>query len=459
MDSRNLTRLSCLPDVLLVLIISNLRFKEAVKTSVLAKRWKNLYRETTKVSFKESDFVKISVSDNEEAKNEVRVSFVRYMVDWVSSFPGEAIESFEVSLSKPVAFETEINSLIGFVVSKKVKNLVLDFSEPSWTTSNQVCVFPLPECVYNLATLESLKLFACGFIPSRFSNIGSMKSLCFGWIQLGKIMSLIKKSPLLESLTIQNCWNVGLDMISRDNNRLTELIFENCDFATEYSTLDVANIQIFKYIGKFHYFQFMEENKNINEAYLDYGAETEYDDATGTYLCGLLYDLKSAKKLTVCQFLTQLIKDDDPVRLQAPMETKDLVMKTNLQPSEFVGIRLMINSCPDLETITFVMVPPTPVSSMPLGFEPDEYWTVKLSHKCLKSTLKVVEVKNFSGGLRECQVLQYLIRYGRVLERVDMYLSSELDDGHKILAHTAARMIGTMFVKGSSRVRILLHNV
>lgn len=461
MDSRsNQDRLSNLSDILLILIISNLPFKEAVNTSVLAKRWKNLYRETTNVSFQESKFVKCSVSDDEETKTEA-VSFVDYMVDWVSGFSGQVIERFELCLSKPVGFETEINSLVGFAITKKVKDLVLDFSDPSWINSNQASVFQSPECVYNhLATLVSLKLFACGFNPSRVAKFGSMKRLCFGWINLGKIESLILKSPLLESLTIQNCVNVGLEMITRDNDRLIELIFENCDFAAEYSTLDLTNIQIFKYSGKVHYFQFMEVNKNMKEAYLDFGAATEYNDATGTHLSGLLYDLKSAKKLTVCPFLTQLIKDsDDPVLLQAPMETRQLVIKTNMQPNEFVGIRLMINSCPDLETLTFVMVPPRPDTTTALGFDPDKYWTLKITHKCLKSTLKVVEVRSFSGGLRECQVLQYLIRYGRVLERVDLYLSSELEEGQKILARAAAQMIGTKFAKGSSRLTILLHNI
>ncbi|KFK35406.1 hypothetical protein AALP_AA5G280600 [Arabis alpina] len=458
MDSRKETTLSSLHDALLVQIISNLSFKEAVTTSVLAKRWKNIYRETKNVSFIESEFEN-SDSDSEETEMEARASFVDYMVDWVSTFTGEVIETFEVCLSKPAGFETEIKALIEFAVSKNVKNLGLDFSDIPWTRRNQVNVFPLPECVYTLANLESLKLFACEFIPSRLANPGKIKSLCFGWFQLGEIMSLIAKSPLLESLTIQRCWNVGLEMITRDNNRLVELVFENCNFSTANSTLDLTNVEIFKYIGNFHHFQFMGVNKNIEDAYLDFEAAISLNDASGTQLRGLLYDLKSAKKLTVCPFLIELIKDgDEPVRLQAPMETRDLVMITSLQPSEFVGVRLMINSCPELETLTFVTVSLRHVSNTPLGFDPNEYWNLDLTHKCVESTLKVVEVKEFTGSMSECQVLKYLIRYGLVLERVDMYLWSELDDGHKVLSREAAYMIENAFVRGSSGVRIELHD-
>lgn len=36
---------------------------------------------------------------------------------------------------------------------------------------------------------------------------------------------------------------------------------------------------------------FMRVNRIMHEAYLDFGVETEYDEETGTQLCGLLYDL------------------------------------------------------------------------------------------------------------------------------------------------------------------------
>ncbi|ESQ43849.1 hypothetical protein EUTSA_v10005956mg [Eutrema salsugineum] len=455
-------RLSSLPEPLLVLVISNLPFKEAVKTSVLAKRWKNLHRQTTNVSFKESDFVKRSVSNDEETKRDARVSFVRYMVNWVSKYSGAAIERFELCLSKPVGFETEITSLIEFAVSKQVKNLVLDFSDPSSTTGNQAAVgasvFQLPECAYSLATLESLKLFACNFDPSRLVRPGSLKSLCFGWIQLGKIMALLSKTPLLESLSIQNCSNVGLEAITEYNNRLRELIFENCSFATVHSTLDLPNIQIFKYSGKVHYFQFMQVNRRMEEAYLDFGAETEYGEETGTILCGLLYDLLSARKLTVCRFLIQMIKDsEDPVRLQAPMETRHLVIKTSMVPYEFIGIRLMINSCPDLETLTFQMLPPIHAPTTNLGFCPKTYWTYVISHKCLKKTLKVVEVRNFTGGAYELQILKFLIRLGLVLERVDLYLPVGTLEAHKTLARATVRKL-CKSEASSNRLCIRLHD-
>ncbi|XP_010474440.1 PREDICTED: F-box protein At3g62230-like [Camelina sativa] len=264
MDStRNQDKISSLPDFILVLIISTLPLNEAVKTSVLSKRWKNLYRKsiTNDIVFKESDFVTCYASNDEETKRVTRVSFICFMLGWVLRLSGKAIESLDLSISKLMGFETHLNSLMEFAVSKQIKNLVLDFSDPSWTTNNEASVVQLPECVYNLINLESLKLFACGFDPSRLTNPGSLKVLCFGWIQLKEIMSLISTTPMLESLSIQNCWDVGLEMITEYNNRLRELVFENCGFSVPYSTLELPNILIFKYSGKVHYFQFLSVNR------------------------------------------------------------------------------------------------------------------------------------------------------------------------------------------------------
>lgn len=460
--SRSLDKLSSLPDFLLVLIISTLSFNEVVKTSVLSKRWKNLYHKAfmNNIVFKESEFVKCYDSNDVETKRVSRVSFVCFMLGWVSRFSGEVIESFELYLSNPMGFETHIKSLIEFAVSKQVKNLVLDFSDPSWIANiNEAIVVQLPECVYNLINLRSLKLFACGFDPSRLTKPGSLKVLSFGWIQLTKIMSLISTSPMLESLSIQNCWDVGLEEITGYNDRLTELVFKNCDFSVAYTTLDLPNIQIFKYSGEIHYFEFSRVNRIMKEAYLDFGAETEYDEATGIQLCGLLYDLLSARTLTVCPFLIQLIQDgEDPVRLKAPMETRHLVMKTNLLPNEFIGIRLMINSCPDLETLTFQMVAPRPVPMTTSVTDPDTYWRFAFNHRCLKKTLKVVELRNFTGGSYEVKVLQFLIRYGRVLERVDLYLPCGVKESQRLLARAAAEKVGTTFAAASERLRIFFHN-
>ncbi|VVA93052.1 unnamed protein product [Arabis nemorensis] len=238
------TNLESFSDFILFLFMSSLPFKEAMKLSLVSKRWESLSHKMTNIAFKESEFVKYYVSDDEQIKRVARPSFVRYMLKWVADFTGEEIKSFKLYLSKPVEF-----------------------------ASAEAVVFQLRGRFNNLANPEAIRL----------------------------------RCPLLESLSLQNCWDVVLEKIIGYNNRLRAMIFENCDFAVVYTTLDLPNIHIFKYSGRFHYFAFERMNRAMKEAYLDFGVETKYhEETTGTLLRGFLYDLLSAKTFTICPFVTQL---------------------------------------------------------------------------------------------------------------------------------------------------------
>lgn len=48
-----------------------------------------------------------------------------------------------------------------------------------------------------------------------------------------------------------------------------------------------------------------------------------------------------------------------PVHMLHPVETQHLVVRTRMHPKEFEGIRLLLNNCPDLETLTFDLLPPS----------------------------------------------------------------------------------------------------
>lgn len=51
-----------------------------------------------------------------------------------------------------------------------------------------------------------------------------------------------------------------------------------------------------------------------------------------------------------------MIQDcDDPMDVHDPLKTRHLVMKTNMHTNEFMGIAIFLNSCPELESLTFDM--------------------------------------------------------------------------------------------------------
>ncbi|KAL0843813.1 hypothetical protein Bca101_017059 [Brassica carinata] len=303
-------RLSDLPDVLLVLIISCLSFKQCVQTSLLSKRWGSLHLERRNVSFKESDFLSPSVFADPIRRVLARTAFVGYMRRWVARMGDQPMDTFGISISDPQTYLDVIESLIAFAVQKRVKSLVLDFSNPAWRTFHNVnreeLVVKIPQSVYDLTTLESLKVCACDdFDPSRLSNLEKLKSVSFGWMELKNIQPLLKR---LESLTMHDCWGLDFERISGDMIR--ELAIKDCDFFLT-CILDLPRVDIFKYSGDILCFEFDRMNAVISEVDLDFQVldTDDYNEATeGGMLCQLLNNLldngrRCATTLTVCPFL------------------------------------------------------------------------------------------------------------------------------------------------------------
>ncbi|XP_048608296.1 putative F-box/LRR-repeat protein At1g56400 [Brassica napus] len=309
--------ISNLPDVLLVLIISCLSFKECVQTSRLSKRWRSVYLQTRNVSFKESDFLSPSVYANPISWVRARVAFVDYVCSWVARIDDQPIDTFGISISYPKKYLDVIESLIAFAVRKRVKALVLDFSNPAWTTFHDVnldeLVVEIPQSVYDLATLESLKVGACKkFDPAKLSNLGKLKTVSFGCMVLTNLEPFLKTSRV-ESLTINDCRELDFDTIK---GNMREVAIKNCDFSIN-CTFHLPRVDILKYSGDLFCFEFDNMNTIISEVEFDFRVldnnndENDSTTAEGGMLCHLLNNLlddggRTATTLTVCPFLLKV---------------------------------------------------------------------------------------------------------------------------------------------------------
>ncbi|KAI4308036.1 hypothetical protein L6164_031155 [Bauhinia variegata] len=75
-----------LDESLLIFILSLIPFKEAARTSILSKRWRNLWKSTTNIEFNELHFVKPDQPDKfRETQKRVFIDFVN---DWLHNFEG-----------------------------------------------------------------------------------------------------------------------------------------------------------------------------------------------------------------------------------------------------------------------------------------------------------------------------------------------------------------------------------
>ncbi|CAL5405632.1 unnamed protein product [Camellia sinensis] len=148
------------------------------------------------------------------------------------------------------------------------------------------------------------------------------------------------------------------------------------------------------------------------EADLDFGFEAEFGEY-GDILYDLLRDIGCIRVLTVCSYMLQKYP-----MLKPPLyKMRHLIMKTALHINEYHGISFFLFSCPRLQTEREATL-----SLVDHEFLSNGYIMV---YKCLKRTLKVVNVTGFKGHLNEMLAIQYFIKYGYALKTLYINLSNE----------------------------------
>ncbi|XP_021645391.2 putative F-box protein At3g29830 [Hevea brasiliensis] len=276
MDTNNQDMFIRLTNSLLVLIVSNLPFKGSARTSILSKQWLNIWRESTNLELNESSFVKLE--ENQEIQRIQRITFFDFVRHFIVSYPQKAIQKFAVACSKPKRFLSDMQNFVTFAISRNVKELEIDFSDPTWredNLDNHPAVAELPLQAYHHVGLESLK-------------------------------SLLVNCPLLESLSLRNCWNVIEHFeISLPNLKLRNLVLDKCNFIHDMFWIDGPKLKFLKYSGKIGYFHLLDQ-RDMTEADLDFGMKLEFEEV-GALLYDFLQELYSVRVLTVCSVFLQVL--------------------------------------------------------------------------------------------------------------------------------------------------------
>ncbi|KAK7276802.1 hypothetical protein RIF29_17948 [Crotalaria pallida] len=392
--------LSLLPESLIIIIISLLPFKEAVRTSILSKSWSisKLFKKTTNIEFNELFFVKSDQPSHQRKAQ--RRAFLDFITSWIhdpNNHHESVVDKFCLRLSMDDNSVTSdgdiVQECIAFATQRGVKELELDFSCPNWYEENNdyrplnilyvPSVFELPKKVYEHTCLQSLKLYKCGFVENGFNNFHALKEVSFGWmeVRVNVINNLPSNCKVLESLSLTRCWDGDAFDITDENGMLRKLVVDWCVYNFRSNTFRVVapNLKFFKYCRMVNNF---DVKGVMEEAYLDLASDWLYNNGSDDVrLYKLMEDLDAVKVLTIC---SHFLRSHEP-------------------------------------TI--------------LAFDPMEFWrkNARVHYECLESSLKVVEINGFQGNNNNLlRVLESFIRWGKGLKEMNINIAKDEFDGRNL---------------------------
>ncbi|XP_071723867.1 FBD-associated F-box protein At4g10400-like [Rutidosis leptorrhynchoides] len=393
--SDSLDRISKLPDEVLSRILSHLPTKEAVKTSVLSKRWEYIWTSTPNLEF----------SDKLLLYNEI-VMFKEYVHSVLSNHSGSTIEKCSL-LWKSGRYSDHRYAWICAVLYCGIQ----EFHLQSWMDFED-----LPWCMFTSKSLVSLK------IEGRFV-LNLPRCVCLLNLKILHLDSVIyvddasaKKlfsgCPCLQELEIKRRrWDgVQILSISIPSLKRLSICFEYCNDrgGGHVTMIDTPNLE------------YLTLNDDISEQCFVSPLSTLIE-ARLSRKCGyqILKGIRNVRLLALCGKIME--------SLHAILQVNELpifehLARLELGVGEYVDWRLLPNvleSAPNLEELIF----PKGLVSKSNHREYRRFYWAPPEHvpECLLFRLKTIEVQKFVGVPCEVHLMKYLLESSRFLKKATIH--------------------------------------
>lgn len=186
--------ISDLPDGIIETILIQLPIRDAIRTSILSTRWRNIWCSISHLVFDEKSFP-VSVGKLRQLVHERVVKFISKVL-FLHQGP---IHKFQITHKGLLSFP-EMDEWILFLSMNAVKDLTLDFGVYEF--------FIMPTCLFDCDQLTRLELSRCELYPPvSFKGFLNLKRLDLNQVLISSkaVESLVSTCPLLESLSLKRC--------------------------------------------------------------------------------------------------------------------------------------------------------------------------------------------------------------------------------------------------------------
>ncbi|KAH0683617.1 hypothetical protein KY289_021369 [Solanum tuberosum] len=202
-----LDRISELPDVLLIQILSLLPTEDAVTSCVLSKRWRYLWTSIHTFLFSNRNYNKLE-------------NFISFVDNVLTHSTCSKIKKFKLDFHhRDWKFHSEISQWLNFAVENKVEDVALDAGLCFYPSADDLA-YELPLTMYTCSSLITLYLSHWVFDKGLNIDWNSLKSLTLDSIELeaDDIVILLSSCPALETLELSFCKRLTLTYPSEPLN-------------------------------------------------------------------------------------------------------------------------------------------------------------------------------------------------------------------------------------------------
>ncbi|XP_020593289.1 LOW QUALITY PROTEIN: F-box/LRR-repeat protein At3g26922-like [Phalaenopsis equestris] len=450
-------RISYLPDPVLQSILTMLPLKSAIRTDVLSKKWRNLWKyslsTSTSLEFTE-DF-----ANNQSAKD-----FVDTVNRYLSQNDSKKLERFRIFFCPFDLFASEIVCWISFATGKGVRYLDIELSQgfrnpADGEFTDGRSLFELPSSLFNCDSLTDLRVSRCFFFtPLNLSNFGGLQSLSISHSNINEEMlqSILTECSLLESLSLRNCQQLGVISITVPDLKLKRLTIGNC-WSTDLLEINAPKLQSFHFFWKVGIETNLSNLFSLEDAAIySIGGNSEPD-----YM-DLLSGLSHVQTLTLCKAalvhlnLSEENYVDFQIELQNLHELQFVMTSMTDEDLTCFCTFFYICSSPFLDKL-FILLP-THID------DPNEekYGVHVLNPLSLDDLsfdhLKMIKVTNFKGSRNEMRLVSFLLQKAAILETIVLVLPAVQEgNGKERLVLRFLRGQVLLLRKASPCAQIILH--